>query len=173
MCPESWQDQYDLTQDSLPQSVRKLLGILKNVEKVVANSNVKEKAAKESAENAAGKRGRGKHKGAGSHEVRVPKKVRAEKSCALCQKHGGAHTTHNTGECRKYRKDVTLKKSFSRKAAVGQKRHGNGRKESANSFAQIMDCFSKLKKTVKKAQKRSRKKKRRHEDSDSSDSDSE
>ena len=49
MCPESWQDQYDLTQDSLPQSVRKLLGVLENVEKVVANSNAKEKAAKEKA----------------------------------------------------------------------------------------------------------------------------
>ncbi len=34
MCPESWQDQCDLTQDSLPQSIRKLLGILENVEKV-------------------------------------------------------------------------------------------------------------------------------------------
>ncbi len=67
----------------------------------------------------------------------------------------------------------TLKKGFSGKAAVGQKRHGNGRKESANSFAQIMDRFSKLEKTVKKAQKSLQKKKRRHEDSDSSDSNSE
>ena len=46
MCPESWQDQYDLTQDLLPQSIRKLLVILENVEKVVANSNAKEKAQK-------------------------------------------------------------------------------------------------------------------------------
>ena len=53
MCPESWQDQYDLTQDSFPQSVGKLLGVLENVEKVVANSNAKEKAAKESAEKSA------------------------------------------------------------------------------------------------------------------------
>ena len=173
MCPESWQDQYDLTQDSLPQSVRKLLGVLENVEKVVSNSDAKEKAARESSEKATGKRDKGKRKGTGSHEVRVPKKVRVEKSCALCQKHGGAHTTHNTGECRKYEKDGTLKKSFSGKAAVGQKRHGNGKKESANSFAQIMDRFSKLEKTVKKAQKSSRKKKRRYESSDSSDSDSE
>jgi hypothetical protein len=37
-----------LMQDSLPQSVRKLLGVLENVEEVVANSNAKEKAAKES-----------------------------------------------------------------------------------------------------------------------------
>jgi hypothetical protein len=50
MCPESWQDQYDLTQDLLPQSVRKLLGVLENVEKVVANSNAKDKAMKESTE---------------------------------------------------------------------------------------------------------------------------
>jgi hypothetical protein len=173
MCPESWQDQYDLTQDSLPQSVRKLLGILENVEKVVANSNAKEKATRESSEKATGKCNKGKRKGTGSHEVRGPKKVRVEKSCALCQKHGGAHTTHNIGERRKYKKDGTLKKSFSGKAAVGQKCHGNGRKESANFFAQIMDRFSKFEKTVKKAQKSSQKKKSRHEDSDSSDSDSE
>ena len=50
MCPESWQDQYDLTQDLLPQSIKKLLGILDNVEKVEASSNAKEKATKESTE---------------------------------------------------------------------------------------------------------------------------
>ena len=33
MCPESWQDQYNLTQDLLPQSIRKLLGILENFQK--------------------------------------------------------------------------------------------------------------------------------------------
>ena len=32
MCPKSWQDQYDLMQDSLPQSIRKLLDFLENVE---------------------------------------------------------------------------------------------------------------------------------------------
>jgi hypothetical protein len=119
MCPESWQDQYDLTQDSLPQSVRKLLGVLENVEKVVANSDAKERAKKESTEKATGKREKGKRKGSSSSDYRIPKKVRVEKGCALCQKHGGAHTTHNTGECRKYEKDGTLKKSFSGKAAVG------------------------------------------------------
>jgi hypothetical protein len=29
--------------------------------------------------------------------VWVPKKVCFEKHCDLCKKHGGAHTTHNTG----------------------------------------------------------------------------
>ncbi len=105
MCPESWQDQYNLTQDSLPQSVWKLLGVLENVKKVVANSNAKEKAAKESAEKATGKRDKGKRKGTSSDNLRVPKKVRFfEKLCA-CQKHGGTHTTHTTGKCRKYNND--------------------------------------------------------------------
>jgi hypothetical protein len=59
MCPKSWQDQYDLNQESLPQSVRRLLGVL------CANSNVKEKATKESTEKATGK---GKRKGTNSNE---------------------------------------------------------------------------------------------------------
>jgi hypothetical protein len=33
MCPKTWQDQYDLTQESTPQNVRKLLGVLENVKK--------------------------------------------------------------------------------------------------------------------------------------------
>ena len=83
------------------------------------------------------------------------------------------HTTHNTGECHKYEKDGTLKKSFNGKVAVGAKYNGKGKKDHANSFVQIMERFSKLKKAVKKTHKSSRKKKRRQEDSDSSDSDSE
>ncbi len=46
MCPETWQDQYDLTQESTPQSVRKLLGVLENVEKIVANSTAKDSPLK-------------------------------------------------------------------------------------------------------------------------------
>ena len=174
MCPESWQDQYDLTQDSVPQSVRKLLGILENVEKVVASSNAKEKAAKESADKSNGKREKGKRKGTGSDHVRVPKKARSEKNCALCQKYGGAHTTHNTGECRKYEKDGTLQKSFSAKTSAGKKSASGGKKQAyGNSFAQVMERFSKLEKAVKKSNKYAKKKKRRHDSSDSSDSDSE
>ncbi len=44
--------------------------------------------------------------------ARVPKKVCFAKNCNLCKKHGGAHTTHNTGECRKYEKDGTEEASF-------------------------------------------------------------
>ena len=67
---------------------------------------------------------------------RVPKKARVEKLCNLCKKHGGAHTTHNTGECRKYDKGVALKKGFTPK----------GKSDSNNeSFAQIMkEGFAKV-----------------------------
>jgi hypothetical protein len=167
MCPESWQDQYDLTQDSLPQSIQKLLVVLENVEKVVANSNAKERVKKEGTKKATGKHEKGKRKGTSSKDYHIPKKVRSKKSCALCQKYGGAHTTHDTGECRKYKKDGTLKKSFNGKAAIGAKHNGKGKKDHANSFAQIMECFSKLEKAVKKTQKSSRKKKHCQEHSDS------
>jgi len=156
MCLESWQDKYALTQDSLPQSVRKLLGILENIEKVVANSNTKDKAMKESTEKATRK---GKHKGTNSNEFWIPKKAKVEKSYALCR-------------VPKVR-EGSLKKGFSKKAAIGQKCHGNGKKDHANSFVQIMEHFLKLKKAVKKTQKSLRKMKCHQEYSDSSDSDSE
>ena len=80
MCPDSWQDQYDLTQDSLPQSIRKLLGVLENVKKVVASSNAKEEAMKESTEKVTGK---GKQKGANSNKFCIPKKAKVENNCTL------------------------------------------------------------------------------------------
>ncbi len=46
MCPESWQDQYNLNQEVLPMSVRKLLVVLENIEKIIVNSITKEKTAK-------------------------------------------------------------------------------------------------------------------------------
>ncbi len=149
------------------------MGILENIEKVVASSNAKEKAAKENTEKATGKREKGKHKGSSSTDYHIPKKVRVEKSCALCQKHGGAHTTHKTGECHKYEKDGTLKKSFSGMAAIGPKHNDYSKNENANSFAQFIDRISKLKKDIKKTQKILQKKKHCHEYSNSSDFDSE
>jgi hypothetical protein len=42
----------------------------------------------------------------------VPKKVHFEKSCELCKKYGGAHTTHATKYCRKYEKVGMVKPDF-------------------------------------------------------------
>ena len=47
------------------------------------------------------------------------------KSCAQCNKHGRAHTTHNTGDCSRYKKDETLKKGFNKtKMPFGSKPAG-------------------------------------------------
>ncbi len=76
--------------DSLPQSIRKLLGILENVEKVVANSNAKEKATEESIEKATGKCDKGKCKGTNSHmTIKFPRRQESRK-VARCARSMGA-----------------------------------------------------------------------------------
>ena len=98
----------------------------------------------------------------------IPKKVRKmAKHCALCKKHGGAHATHNTSDCRKYDKDGKLKKG------VGKGQHGSTAldKKTASAFSQLSAKVEKLEKANKKLKKSSKKRKREY-DSDSSDSDS-
>ncbi len=41
MCPESWQDHYNLTQETVPQETRKLLLVLENIEKLGVNEQKK------------------------------------------------------------------------------------------------------------------------------------
>jgi len=62
-------------------------------------------------------------------DERVPKKVCTEKLCDLCKKHGGAHTTHNTGICKKYKKGGTLKAGFQPR---------KGKSDRNDNFSQIM-----------------------------------
>ncbi len=91
MCPKSWQDQYDLNQEALPTSVRKLLVVLENIEKIIVNSNAREKAMKENTEKATGKCKKGKCKGSSSNDYHIPKKVRVEKA-ACCARNMGVRT---------------------------------------------------------------------------------
>ncbi len=92
--------------------------------------------------------------------ARVPKKVRFAKNCNLCKKHGVAHMTHSTGECRKYEKDGTEKSSF-RAAKKGGKRSY----PADQNFVQLTKKIEKLEKALKKSDKKG--KKHRYEDSDS------
>jgi hypothetical protein len=91
MCPKSWQDQYDLNQEALPTGVRKLLVVLENIEKIVVNSNAKDKTAKENTEKATGKCKKGKSKGSSSNDYHIPKKVRFE-IAACCARNMGVLT---------------------------------------------------------------------------------
>ncbi len=105
-----------------------------------------------------GKKGK-KHPGT-NPTVRVPKKVRFEKHCNLCKKHGGAHTTHMTRDCLKYEKDGT--ENFCFHAAK------KGRKKNYpvnQNFAQLTKKIDKLEKALKKSGKKG--KKRRYKDSNS------
>ncbi len=95
--------------------------------------------------------------------VRVPKKVRFEKfekHCKLCKKYGGAHTMHNTRDCRRYKKDGTEKSSF-RAAKKGRKKNYPVNQ----NFAQLTEKTDKLEKVLKKSSKKG--KKCRYEDSNS------
>ena len=103
---------------------------------------------------------------------RIPKKSRSSaKHCALCKKHGGAHETHNTGECKKYNSDGTPKKGFAGKSAQQNSRNKNTSRDQNASYAQLSAKIAKLEKSNKKL-KRAKKKRKREYVSDSDDSDS-
>jgi hypothetical protein len=161
MCPVKWQSQYDLMTQSTPVCTRDLLLVLEKIEKSL---NLDEKPpSKDKAKGADPKRKMD------SIDARIPKKAKkgwTDKHCSLCKKHGGAHTTHNTKECRRYNSDGSQKKP-----AHKPKADKAGREKAGQNYAQIIrqEC----KKAVRSAFKQSKRgnKRRRHQDSDS-DSDS-
>ena len=164
MCPESWQDQYNLAQETVPQDTRKLLLVLENIEKIGVNQKP---AANNAGTNAKPAEYNGKRKSTNSSADRIPKKKRTEKHCVLCQKHGGAPSSHNTSECTKYDKDGKLKSGWAAKSA-GTGKSLNKKKFDGQSFAQVFDRFSsKMEKVLKKAKSSSRKKRKYDSDSDS------
>ncbi len=92
----------------------------------------------------------------------APKKVRFERSCELCKKHGGEHTTHATKDCCRYKKDGMGKANFHAAKKAGKKPN-----PAKQLFAQLSKKLDKLEKTLKKA---SHKSKKRHMDDSDSDS---
>ncbi len=92
-----------------------------------------------------------------------PKKVcfeKFEKHCKLCKKHGGAHTTHNTHDCRRFEKEGTEKSSF-RATEKGRKKNYPVNQ----NFAQLTEKIDKVEKVLKKSGKKG--KKHRYKDSNS------
>jgi len=173
MCPDAWVDQYDLTQETVPQDLRKLLTVLENIEKCELSSN----AAKPTVPNGNGTAKpngtndkNGKRKGMSSNADRIPKKVRTERHCVLCQKYGGRADSHNTSDCSKYEKDGTEKPGWVSKSP----RTSPGKyKKPDYSYAQIQKKIEKLEKAVRKGKKGSSSRKKKRYSSSDSDSDSE
>ena len=170
MCPETWQDHYATTQSVVPQDSRKLLLVLENIEKLCAVTYAPKPATANGNGNGNGKGNeKGKRKNEGSDAGRIPKKKRVEKHCTLCQKHGGASSSHNTNECTKYEKDGTMKTNW----GTSKSKSKSSNKSDGKTFAQLAKSVSKLEKALKKAGRAASKKKKRHDDSDDSSTDSE
>ena len=172
MCPVHWQNQYDLNQNTVPQDTRRLLAVLENIEKLSTSSTVPKSPSNGNTGGHAKSNGNpekgGKRKNGNSSADKIPKKARVEKHCNLCQKHGGAASTHNTSECTKYEKDGTLKSEWGKKGPF--KTTPKTKTVGGNAFAQLAERMAKLEKSVKKSTKASSRKKKRHYDSSSSDS---
>jgi hypothetical protein len=110
MCPLHWQDQYNMNKKGMmPIDMHLLLTLLEAIECVCTY----EKGKLESSEKSSHKSKKGKKRPGTDSTVRVPKKVRFEKHCNLCKKHGGAYTTHNTCDCRRFEKEGKEKSNFS------------------------------------------------------------
>ncbi len=80
------------------------------------------------------------------------KKVCFKKTCKLCKKFGGVHTTHATKDCHKYEKDRTVKADFCTAKNAGKKPN-----PAKQSFAQLREKSDKLEKNLKKVSHKSKK----------------
>jgi hypothetical protein len=159
MCPHQWQDQNNLQEKGMtPMNMRSLQASLKAIERVCTP----EKAHAPSGEKASHKNEVGAKRPSNGATKQAHKKVRFEKSCELCKKHGGAHTMHATKDCRKYEKDGTTKVDFRAAKKAGKKPN-----PAKQSFAQLSDKLDKLEKSLKKASHKSMKRRRDDSDSDS------
>ena len=107
MCHPKWQDQYNLTQGIIPQNLRNTIGILENIEQFQESTKNPGKPNRKTGDN--GKSNNKKRLGS-PKDGHASKKSRNSKNCDLCKKHGGAHMTHNTGNCKRYNKDGSAKK---------------------------------------------------------------
>jgi hypothetical protein len=157
MCPIQWQDQYNLNKKGMtPMVLRSLLTSLKAIEHVCTHK----KAKLESCKKASQKGEKGKKRPGTKSMAKVPKKVHFEKHCDLCKKHGGAHTMHNTQDCRRFEKD--RKEKFN---LCATKKGGKKENPMNQNFMQLSKKLEKLEKALKKSSKKAQE--RRYEDRDS------
>ena len=98
MCPTKWQDQFNLTQGTILQTLHNTIETFKTIEQFQESSKPPEKPNRKNGEKGSYEK---KHMG-NFKDKRVPKKSSTGKhKCKLCKKHGGAHMTHNTADCKK------------------------------------------------------------------------
>jgi hypothetical protein len=140
----------------MPMDRRLLLTLLEAIKHVCTY----EKAKPKSSEKAPNKDKKGKKCPGPKSTVWVPKKVRFEKHCNLCKKHGGVYTMHNNHDCRRFEKDRKEKSNF-----CATKKGGKKANPVNNNFVQLTKKIEKLKKTLKKSGNKGQK--RHYKDSNS------
>jgi hypothetical protein len=159
MCPHQWKDQYNLQEKGMtPMDMRSIQASLEAIKGVFTH----EKTHAPSGKKTSHKNEAGAKQPSNGATKQAHKKVHFKKSCKLCKKHGGNHTTHATKDCRKYEKDRTVKANFRAAKKAGKK--PNPAKQSFNQLSKKLD---KLEKTHKKAFHKSKKRHRDNSDSDS------
>jgi hypothetical protein len=141
-----------------PVDMRLLLRSLEAIEHVCTQ----EKANAQSGKKASTKSETGINQPNNGSTNRVPKKVHFKKNCELCKKYGGAHTTHPTKDCRKYKKDGLLKANFHATEKAGKKPN-----PTKQFFTQLSKRLDKLEKSLKKASLKSKKCRRDNSNSNS------
>jgi hypothetical protein len=120
--------------------------------KVIKHVCAHKKAKLESSKKASHKDDKGKKCPDTKSTARVPKKVRFEKHCNLCKRHGGTYTMHNTRDCRRFEEDRNEKSNF-RTAEKGGKKANPGNQ----NFTQLTKKIEKLEKVLKKSSKKAQK----------------
>jgi hypothetical protein len=159
MCPLWWQDQHNMNKKGMtPMDMRLLLTLLEAIKRICNYKKGKLESSKKSSH----KSKKGKKRPGTNSTVRVPKKVRFEKYCDLCKKHGGAYTTHNTRDCHRFEKDGKEKSNFRTAKKDGKK--GN---PINHNFVQLTKKIEKLEKVLKKSGKKGKKHHYKESDSDS------
>ena len=180
--PQDWQTQYHMANGQKVQTkTRELLIQLEAIEKAMDQKR-KEKDASTKKDSTAksGKNGKGseKRRSTGSGDsFRIPKKQRTDKFCNRCKEHGGAHTTHNTNDCNRYKADGTPNKEYGAKSKFAKKgnngkdksyKKGGWDKQSISHLTAELDSVKKQLKKMKKSRGKKRKRHGRHQSSDSS-----
>jgi hypothetical protein len=138
-----------------------LLTLLEAIERICTYEKGKLESYEKS-EKSSNKGEKGKKRPGTNSTARVPKKVRFEKNCNLCKKHGGAYTMHNTRDCCRFEKDG--KEKFDFRAAKKGRRKSNPVNQ---NFAQLTNKIEKLEKPLKKSNKKGQKRHYKDSDSDS------
>ncbi len=143
MCLHQWQEQYNLKKKGMtPVDMCSLKASLEAFERVC----MQEKAHAQSSKKVSQKNKAGTKRPSTGATKQVSKKVHFEKSCKLCKKYGGAHTTHTTKDCCKYAKDRTAQANFHATKKAGKKPNTD-----KQSFAQLNKKLDKQEKSLKKA----------------------